>query len=398
MRDEHGQPLHFIGHIQNIDQFKRMEEALTASESRFRSLAESAPIGIYQLDLQGNALYANSRWSAMSGYSFEESSGLRWLQALHPDDRESARQHFRAAREQHTGTGFEFRFVQPSGRIVWCITRISPLFDRDGQLYGYVGSNEDITERKLAEQAIRELNESLEVQVRQRTEQLAATNRELESFTWSVSHDMRAPLRSIDGFANALAEDETERLSEQGKSYLVRIRSGVARLNDLVNAFLQLSRLSSSELRRTDVDLTAMSEEILAELASQQPQRQLRRSIAAGLRIHADPAQLRILLTNLLSNAWKFSANQPASEIRVYGSEQNGETIYHIEDNGAGFDMAQVDKLFTPFQRLHTQSEFEGSGIGLATCRRIIQRHRGRIWGEATPGKGARFSFTVGSE
>ena len=398
MRDEHGQPLHFIGHIQNIDQFKRMEEALTESEARFRSLAESAPIGIYQLDLQGNALYANSRWSAMSGYSFEESSGLRWLQTLHPDDRELARQHFRAAREQHTGAGFEFRFVQPSGRIVWCITRISPLFDRAGQLRGYVGSNEDITERKLTEQAIRVLNESLEAQVRQRTEQLAATNRELESFTWSVSHDMRAPLRSIDGFANALAEDEAERLSEQGKSYLVRIRNGVARLNELVNAFLQLSRLSSSELRRTDVDLSTMSEEILNELASQQPQRQLRRTIATGLHVHADPAQLRILLTNLLSNAWKFSANQSISDIRFYSSEQNGETVYHVEDNGAGFDMAQADKLFTPFQRLHPQSEFEGSGIGLATCRRIIQRHRGQIWGEAAPGKGARFSFTVGSE
>lgn len=395
LRAEDGTPLHFIGHVQNIDQFKRMEEALTESEARFRSLAESAPIGIYQLDLQGNALYANSRWSAMSGYRFEDSSGLRWLQTLHPDDRERAAEHFRAARQQHAGAAFEFRFVQPDGRIVWCVTRISPLFDRDGQLRGYVGSNEDITERKQTEQAIRGLNESLEAQVRQRTEQLAATNRELEAFTWSVSHDMRAPLRAIDGFASALADEDGDKLSESGKSYLARIRGGVSRLNELINAFLQLSRLSSDTLNRTELDLSALCEELLVELAASQPERQVACSVAPGMRINADPQQLRILLTNLLGNAWKFTSKTTAPQIRVFSSEQNKEVVYQVEDNGAGFDMAHADKLFTPFQRLHAQSEFEGSGIGLATCRRIVQRHHGRLWAESTLGKGSRFLFTV---
>lgn len=557
LRDSQGVPLHFIGHVQDIDRFKQMEEALKESEARFRSLAESAPIGIYQLDLHGNALYANSRWSEMSGYRFEDSTGLRWLQTLHPDDVDVARQHFRAARERQAGTSFQFRFVRPDGRIVWCITRISPLFDANGKLLGYVGSNEDITERHYAEQErlrldatvaalaaevpqgglqpflgkllggvadalnvrwasvsllipgsdrvrteayvadgklidnveyalpgspcervingecllvedaaaqhypgdpmlrelrvrsymgmpligadgkpfglvnvlhdqpmprsesrlsllrvfaarlaaeiererslheLAELSAGLEQQVAQRTEQLTATNRELEAFTWSVSHDMRAPLRVVDGFVVALEEDERDRLSEQGRGYLTRIRGGVSRLNELINAFLQLSRLSSAALHKTDIDLSALAGDILSEFASSQPERQVQYEIMPGMIVHADPQQLRILLTNLLSNAWKFTSKTPAARIRVYRSEPDDGFVYHIEDNGAGFDMSQVDKLFTPFQRLHAQSEFEGSGIGLATCRRIVQRHGGKLWAEATPDQGATFSFTL---
>ena len=395
LRDEAGQPLHFIGHIQNIEQFKEIEDALAQSEARFRSLADTAPIGIYQLDLFGSALYANARWSEMSGYSFEQSQGLAWLQSLHPDDREQAIEHFRSARTAKRGTGFEFRFVRPDGNIVWCMTRISPMFDRAGELRGYVGSNEDITERRIAERAIRKLNDSLEQQVQQRTEQLAATKGELEAFTWSVSHDMRAPLRAIAGFASVLDEEERSRLSDQGKQYLQRIRASVSRLGDLINVFLELSRLSSGELRKREIDLSALAQEIVTELAAGQPERRVDIEIEPDLQLGGDPQQIRILLTNLLSNAWKFTSKTGAARIRFFAAPQALRITFNVQDNGIGFAMADADKLFTPFQRLHPRSEFDGAGIGLATCRRIVQRHGGQLWVYAEPGRGATFSFTV---
>lgn len=249
-------------------------------------------------------------------------------------------------------------------------------------------------ERSRRERALFQLNAELEARVAERTEQLQAANKELEAFTYSVSHDLRAPLRAIDGFVGALVEDAQDRLDANGRHYLDRIQSSVARLTALINVFLELSRLSSTELRRTEVDLSTMAADILTDLQLGQPQRQVAVHIVPGMHALADASLVRVLLTNLLGNAWKYSSKVANAAI-TFAVEPQQQNVFKVQDNGAGFDSASATKLFMPFQRLHAQSEFEGIGIGLATCRRIVQRHGGKLWAESTPGKGACFYFTL---
>jgi signal transduction histidine kinase len=231
----------------------------------------------------------------------------------------------------------------------------------------------------------------------QLTSELQAANRELEAFSYSVSHDLRAPLRSIDGFSQALLEDAAEHLDEQGKDYLTRIRESTQRMAQLIDALLALSRITRAELQRQDLDLSAMAQAIAADLRRQEPTRQVAFVIADGLRAIGDPRLLRVALENLLGNAWKFTAKCPQGCIEVgHLTQLDGILVFFIRDNGAGFEMAYADKLFGAFQRLHRDGEFPGTGIGLATVQRIIHRHGGRIWAESAVNQGATFYFTVG--
>jgi signal transduction histidine kinase len=247
-----------------------------------------------------------------------------------------------------------------------------------------------------SEADVRRLNAGLTQRVRERTAQLEAVVKELESFSYSVSHDLRAPLRAIDGFASALEEDYADRLDDEGRDYLRRIRHGALRMADLIDDLLKLSRVSRSELTSQPVDLSGLAREILDRLAEAEPLRAVATAVQPGLGAQGDPGLLRAALENLLGNAWKYSSKQAQARIEFGAGEQAGETVYFVRDNGIGFDMAHAGKLFGPFQRLHHQNEFEGSGIGLATVRRIIQRHGGRIWAESMPGQGATFYFTLG--
>ena len=244
----------------------------------------------------------------------------------------------------------------------------------------------EVNERKLAEEALRE-----------QTLQLEAINRELEAFTYSVSHDLRAPLRSLDGFSQALLEDYGNQLDDEGKDYLHRIRNNSQRMAKLIDDLLNLSRVTRSEMRKTQVDLSSMAEEILGELREQSPGRSVETIIQSGLSDTADMELMRAVLTNLLDNAWKFTSHTDAPRIE-FGqmATPEGETLYFVRDNGAGFDMAYKDKLFGAFQRLHGTQEFSGTGVGLATVQRVLQRHGGRIWAEAAPNQGATFYFTLG--
>lgn len=251
-------------------------------------------------------------------------------------------------------------------------------------------------ERKAAHDNLLELNATLEQRVRQRTLALEAANQELEAFAYSVSHDLRAPLRTIDGFGQTLLEDYGSRLDDTGIDYLRRIHNGTQHMAALIDDLLKLSRIARAPLDPVEVDLGRLARDIVDALRQGQPDRQAHVEIATNLLAHGDPGLLRILLDNLLGNAWKYTGRQPAAHIVFDAVREKGGTVFRIRDNGVGFDMKYAGRLFSVFQRLHRQDEFEGSGIGLATVRRIVHRHGGRVWAEAAPGQGAVFHFTLG--
>jgi hypothetical protein len=252
-------------------------------------------------------------------------------------------------------------------------------------------------ERQEADQAIRELNAQLEQRVRQRTADLESANRELESFAYSVSHDLRAPLRAIDGYSRLLADDYASQLDDEANVMFQNIRTATQHMNQLINDLLNLSRLTRAEMNLTSVNLSEIAQRIVENLRRQEPERQVKITIQPGLVANGDLSLLQATLDNLLHNAWKFTSRSQQATIEIGGFMDEGNMVYFVRDNGAGFDMQYAQKLFTPFQRLHTSNEFEGTGVGLATVKRIIQRHHGKIWAEGQQGKGATFYFTLGN-
>jgi light-regulated signal transduction histidine kinase (bacteriophytochrome) len=252
-------------------------------------------------------------------------------------------------------------------------------------------------ERTRALAALREAHAQLEQRVRQRTAELEATNKELEAFNYSVSHDLRGPLRGIDGFSRALLEDYASTLGSTAKGYLERIISASGRMGELIDDLLELSRLSRVPLRQQPVHLSDIARSIVEQLGENEPHRQATVRIEEGLVAVGDARLLTVVLENLLENAWKFTAKQMDAQLEVGSFQQDDQRVFFVRDNGAGFDMTYANKLFVPFQRLHDQEEFKGTGIGLATVQRIIQRHDGRIWADGEVGKGATFYFTLPS-
>ncbi len=249
--------------------------------------------------------------------------------------------------------------------------------------------------RQRAEVELRQLNEELEWRVAERTRALEDANRELESFSYSVSHDLRAPLRSIDGFSQVLLRRYHDRLDDTGRDYLDRVRRASQRMGQLIDDLLDLSRVSRGPLQRQEANLSALARQVVDELARNDPDRQVAISIEDGLNAYCDPGLLRVVLDNLLGNAWKFTRHGTAAAISFSCHEENGQKVYCVRDNGVGFDPAYAKKLFNVFQRLHSQDEFEGTGIGLATVRRVIRRHHGQVWAEAAPGAGAALYFSL---
>jgi PAS domain S-box-containing protein len=270
-----------------------------------------------------------------------------------------------------------------------------PVVDIDGNPYAVCGISTDITERIRAEEQVRQLNTGLENRVRERTAELEASTKELDAFAYSVSHDLRAPLRSLHGFSEVLLDDYTDVLDEEGRDYLHRIMHNVERMGRMIDDLLNLSRATRVDLVREEMDLSAIARDILAELAAGDPARLVSMDVADGLRGYGDPRLVRLALQNLLANAWKFTANRPDPRIKVGRTTRDGEEYFFIRDNGAGFDMRYADKLFTAFQRLHPAAEFEGTGIGLATVARVVRRHGGDITTYAEPDNGATFYFNL---
>ncbi len=261
--------------------------------------------------------------------------------------------------------------------------------EQKGELQRYAADLERRVEERTHE--LQERNESL----RRNAAELLAANTELDAFAYSVSHDLRAPLRSIDGFSQILLEDYSEKLDEAGRESLQRVRAASQRMGTLIDDLLKLARVTRAEIRTEDVDLSGMAREIVADLQRTTPERQVEFEIAPGLKARGDTRLLRVALDNLLRNSWKYTAKQPAPRVEFRSADANGGRTFMVRDNGAGFDMKYADKLFGVFQRLHSAADFEGTGIGLATVRRIINRHGGRIWAEGAVDQGATFYFTL---
>jgi len=251
-------------------------------------------------------------------------------------------------------------------------------------------------ERAADESAVKSAQASLEERVKERTAQLEAANKELEAFSYSVSHDLRAPLRTIDGFTQIVSQRYREKLDSEAQSYFDRVRAGCRRMSELIDDLLRLSMVTRGGVTRQDVDLSDLARQVVDSLHQAQPQRRVVTSIAPGLHVRGDPKLLRVLLENLLSNAWKFTGKKPLAEIGLGAGVQEGAVVYCVSDNGAGFDMRYADRLFAPFERLHHRDQFEGSGIGLATAQRVVRMHGGKIWAESAPEKGAKMFFTLG--
>ncbi|MBF0382435.1 MAG: PAS domain-containing protein [Magnetococcales bacterium] len=253
----------------------------------------------------------------------------------------------------------------------------------------------DITARRNAEIALQNSHAELENRVKERTRELAHSNKELEAFAYSVSHDLRAPLRSIEGFGQILLDDYHGKMDDEGKQYIKYMQEGCLEMNALIDGILALSRSTRGEIHIEELDLSSLAQNIVQTLHNTEPERKVTTAIMPGLTCKGDSRLIKTCLENLLGNAWKYSSKKPHTQIDFGTKEEDGETIYYIQDNGDGFDMNSVERLFQPFKRLHTNSQFEGNGIGLATVKRIIERHGGRIWAKGEVGIGATFNFTL---
>ena len=338
-------------------------------------------------NMDGYFVKVNGSWEQTLGFTLEELTRRPFIEFVHPDDVEPTLNEYNRQAVGHDVISFENRYLCKDGSyrtLLWNATR--PV--DNGLIYA---SAHDITDRKLAEHQIAVLNNALS----SRAQALEAANAELEAFSYSVSHDLRAPLRSIDGFSQALLEDYNGKLDEMGKDYLKRVRSSTQRMGQLIDDMLQLSRVTRSDFQREELDVSEIVRSIVKSLREKDPQRAVEIEIEDQLRANCDPRLARIALENLIQNAWKFTSRKEIANIRFGVYANSPVQVFMVSDNGVGFDATYVGKLFSPFQRLHRQEEFEGTGIGLATVKRIVTRHGGIVWAEGKINQGATFYFTL---
>jgi signal transduction histidine kinase len=359
-------------------QFEMQRRTAEIEETRdlFQHVIESMSEALFLLDRGGRVLQANPAACSLLGLSADELVGMPLSEANAPEG---------------ILTDLEVE-VRARGRDPVPVSVSCGLVrDKRSKIIGVLAVARDVSERKRAEEEIKRLN----VDLQRRAAELSAANQELEAFSYSVSHDLRSPLRSIDGFSQAVLRHYGSQLDAQGQNYLQRVCAASQRMAELIEALLSLSRVTRAELRRDPVDLSALVAAVAAELQQRQPERQVEVVVAGGLSATGDARLLRAVVENLLGNAWKFTSKREAARIEFGCAIVDGQRAYFVRDNGAGFDMSYADKLFGPFQRLHTADEFEGTGIGLATVQRIIHRHGGRIWAEGIEDQGATFFFTL---
>ncbi len=373
----------------------RVEQALHQSESRIRLLIDSVrDYAILMLDPQGKVLSWSPGAERIKGYKAEEIIGQNWSCFFLSEDIQAGKPQIELemalanGRAEHEGWR-----VRKDGSRFWANVVITAVRDDQGQLRGFSKVTRDITEQKRAQEEIQKLNRDLA----RRASELEAANKELEAFTYSVSHDLRAPLRHVDGFSQLLVEEYGPQLPEEVRRYLARIQSGARQMGLLVDDLLNLARISRKEIKLQVTGLGSLVEQVVSELKTEAGERAIDWKIAPLPFVECDPGLVKQVFANLLSNAVKYTRPRERSVIEVGSVRNNGQPAIFVRDNGVGFNMKYADKLFGVFQRLHRAEDFEGTGIGLATVQRIVLKHGGHVWAEAELDKGATFYFTLGS-
>lgn len=371
-------------------------KALRESEERYRALVTATSDIVYRMSpdwsemrqLQGKKFIADT-----------DRPNPNWLQEyIHPDDQAHVQGVINEAIRTKSVFELEHRVIRVDGTLGWTFSRAIPLLDEDGNIYEWFGAASDITRRKLVEEALEKLNRDLERQVADRTAELEAINLELEAFNYSAAHDLRQPLNRIALFSQALETECSTEIPDDCLNYIQGICDSNSQMNRLIETLLNFSKAIRSVPNRQSVDLSAIAHDEGLLLKQGESERQVDFRITGGIRAYADPDLIRVVLDNLLDNAWKYTGKREQAVIEFGTKEVDGKPVYFVRDNGIGFDRALAEKIFLPFQRLPSAETFRGHGVGLATVERIIRRHGGRIWAEGEPGRGATFYFTLSAD
>ena len=413
MLGRNGEILKWFGTCTDIEELKHAETALqeandrleqrvaerTAtlleSEERFHTMVNAMPQQAWIARSDGHIVWYNQRWYEYSGTTPEQMEGWGWQSIHDPNELPRVLDHWKASIA--TGEPFEMTFPLrgADGRFRLFLSRGFPLKNKDGRVLQWFGTNTDVEDLTRAEAEIRRLNTGLEQRVRERTEELESSNKELEAFSYSVSHDLRAPLRAVDGYSQIVLEDFGGLLPKEGQRYLRAIREGVQKMGTLIDDLLAFSRLTSTPLNKTEVNTSELVHGVLEELSTLMEGRQIDLRVGELPTCLCDQALMKQVWINLLSNAFKYTQKREVAVVKIGCKLTPEADIYFVQDNGTGFNMRYAEKLFGVFQRLHSEDDFEGTGVGLAIVQRVIHRHGGRIWAEAQEGEGATFYFTL---
>ncbi len=377
---------------------KKAEEELRSTKESLAEAQRIAHIGNWDWNLVTGKIWWSPEMCRIFGVDEKTASQLEYetgFQRIHPEDREEVELAVKEALAGEKPFCMDYRLLLPDGVVKFVHAEGEVTFDNDRKPTRMVGVIQDVTVRKKMEEELRRLNEELEERVRQRTAELESANKELEAFSYSVSHDLRAPLRAIDGFSRILLEDYANELDDEGQRLLNVVRDNTQKMARLIDDLLAFSRVGRREPERIEIDMTHLARTAFDELRTLEPERKIQEDIQGLQRAVGDPVLLRQVFANLISNALKFTRNTPKAEIEIGSYNEGNETVYYVKDNGTGFDMKYADKLFGVFQRLHRAEEFEGTGVGLAIVQRIVHRQGGRVWAEGALNEGATFYFSL---
>jgi len=394
IKDMHGKVTNAIVQHKDITERKRAEEALEKKQYYLEKAQEIGSVGTWELDILKNKLI----WTDQNYRNFGVPIGSPltyeiFLNCIHPDDRDYVNTEWMAAIK---GKPYDIEHrIMVDGKVKWVREKADVTFDKEGKATRAIGFTQEITELKQAEQELRKYREHLEELVTQRTAQLEVANKELEAFSYSVSHDLRAPLRAICGFSNVFLEDYHNKLDDEEKRLLNIIRENAKNMGDLIDDLLVFSRLGRSFMKSSKTDMIQLAREVIKQHESFAPERKMEIIIGDLPPAFGDRAMIRQVFTNLISNAFKFTRTRDPAVIEIGSLVEGNFNIYFVRDNGVGFEMKYKGKLFGVFQRLHSSKEFEGTGVGLAIVKRIVDRHGGRVWAESEINNGSTFYFTM---